>query len=68
MFAPRFYARTSCLGIWRFHHIDVSKCPQLPDRSELEASAFGQSPGVLKASRVLGLSTKELKELVAEVE
>lgn len=44
------------------------KCPQLPDRFEVEAAAFGEAPGLLRASQVLGLSTKELKELAAEVQ
>ena len=22
----------ACLGLWRLHHIDISKCPPLPDR------------------------------------
>ena len=58
----------SCLGIWRFHHIDVSSCPQLPDRLVDEAKAEGESPDVLRASRALGLSKEQLHELVAEVQ
>ena len=55
--------------MWRFHHIDVSTCPQLPDRLVAEAEDKGlRSPDVLRAGQAIGLSTKQMKELVAEVE
>ena len=54
--------------MWRFHFIDVSKCPQLPDRFAAEAEAEGHSPDVLRASRALGLSKQELHDLAEEVQ
>jgi hypothetical protein len=33
----------TCLRIWRFHHIDLSQCPQvLPDRYVVESVAMPQ--------------------------
>jgi len=53
--------------MWRFDHIDVAKCPQLPDRFVAEAKKQGHSPDMLRASQAIGLSTKELNVLAAEV-
>ena len=30
---------SACLGLWRFNHIDISLCPQLPDRYQVEAKS-----------------------------
>lgn len=54
---------TRCLGMWRFDHIDVSLCPKLPDRFESEAKKCGKTPGILRASCILGLSTTDLIDL-----
>lgn len=43
----------ACLGLWRFDHIDVAKCPRLPDRFATEASRRGQSPDTIRASMVV---------------
>lgn len=59
---------SSCLGMWRFHYIDISGCPQLPDRFAAEAKFKGESPDLLRASQALGLSTKQFEELSAELQ
>ena len=28
---------SACLGLWRFNHIEISMCPHLPDRYQVEA-------------------------------
>jgi hypothetical protein len=58
----------ACLGLWRFNHIDVSVCPQMPDRFAAEAKFQGQSPDVIRASVAMGLSSGELKTLIAEAQ
>ena len=30
---------SACLGLWRFNHIDISLCPLLPDRYQVEAKS-----------------------------
>jgi hypothetical protein len=30
---------SACLGLWRFNHIDISQCPHLPDRYDVEMEA-----------------------------
>lgn len=47
---------SACLGLWRFNHIDVSLCPQLPDRFASDAKAQGQCADAIRASKVMGLS------------
>jgi hypothetical protein len=27
---------SACLGLWRFNHIDISQCPHLPDRYDVD--------------------------------
>jgi hypothetical protein len=40
----------ACLGLWRLHHIDISKCPPLPDRYAMEKGASDQHPDLVRAS------------------
>ena len=30
---------SACLGLWRFNHIDISLCPHLPDRYQVEVKS-----------------------------
>ena len=54
----------ACLGLWRFDHIDVDSCPELPDRHEIEAKNQGQSSDVFRASKIMEqLSTAETRSL-----
>jgi hypothetical protein len=53
----------ACLGMWRFDHIDVSSCPTMPDRFSIEAKEQGQSPDVIRASKVMQLSREEIQEM-----
>lgn len=56
---------SACLGLWRFNHIDVSECPQLPDRYKVEAHSQPEAD-VLRASQAIGaLSAGDLEELTA---
>lgn len=59
---------SACLGLWRFNHIDVSACPQLPDRFVAEAKSHGQSPGAVRATLAMGLSYGDLERLQAEAQ
>jgi hypothetical protein len=67
---------SACLGIWRFHHIDISQCPQLPDRYVVEAAAMSQqhhdddppvSSDMLRVSQAIGaLSAADLEQVQLE--
>jgi Protein ENHANCED DISEASE RESISTANCE 2, C-terminal len=52
---------SACLGLWRFDHIDISMCPNLPDRYANE-----ESPDAVRASVALGLSPTDAKMLQAQ--
>lgn len=53
---------SACLGLWRFNHIDVSMCPQMPSRFE-----SSESSDVMRVSKAMGLTTDELNSLREEV-
>lgn len=61
----------ACLAMWRFNHIDVSKCPTFPDRFEYESKVkMAQEtsnplldPDVMRASRMVLISPEELEIL-----
>jgi Protein ENHANCED DISEASE RESISTANCE 2, C-terminal len=63
----------ACLAMWRFNHIDVSKCPTFPDRFEYEAKVHMAQettsplhhPDVMRASKIVLISTEELEVLAA---
>jgi hypothetical protein len=63
----------ACLAMWRFNHIDVSKCPTFPDRFEYEANVRMEQettsplhhPDVMRASKIVPISTEELEALAA---
>jgi hypothetical protein len=56
----------ACLGLWRMDHIDISACPQFPDRLASEAPRMGQDPDVLRASKLVQMSDSELQELASQ--
>jgi hypothetical protein len=56
----------ACLGLWRMDHIDISACPQFPDRLANEASRKGQDPDVLRATKLVSMTSSELEELAAQ--
>jgi hypothetical protein len=56
----------ACLGLWRMDHIDISACPQFPDRLADEASGMGQDPDVLRATKLVKMTDLELQELAAQ--
>ena len=58
---------SACLGLCRLNHIDVSMAPTLPDRFASESKG-PYSPDVYRASKAMGLSQKQLKELAVEVQ
>lgn len=43
----------ACIGMWRFDHVDIPSCPQLPDRYTEEAEATGQSRDSIRLSKKL---------------
>ncbi len=53
----------ACVGLWRLDHIDIDRCPRLPDRdhyaSKLEAD-------IMRASSVVQLSAQELATIAEE--
>jgi hypothetical protein len=51
----------ACLGLWRLHHIDISKCPPLPDRFAMEEGASDKNSDLLRAS----LLSKEAEEYIS---
>jgi hypothetical protein len=53
----------ACLGLWRFDRIDVSSCLTMPDRFSIEAKEQGQSPDVIRASKIMNLSKEEIQEM-----
>jgi hypothetical protein len=56
----------ACLGLWRMDHIDISACPQFPDRLANEASRKGQDLDVLRATKLVHMTNSELEELAAQ--
>ena len=62
----------ACLGLWRFDHIDVTNCPDLPDRFCDEAAVAAASaknlggekreshPDILRASQLMQLAEQEM--------
>jgi hypothetical protein len=56
----------ACLGLWRMDHIDISACPQFPDRLANEASRKGQDPDVLRATKLVHMTNSELEELATQ--
>jgi hypothetical protein len=61
----------ACLGMWRFNHIDVSKCPSFPDRFEYESEVRAAreraspllDPDVMRASKIVKMSLSEVEVL-----
>jgi hypothetical protein len=56
----------ACLGLWRMDHIDISACPQFPDRLANEASKKGQDPDVLRATKLVHMTNSEFEELATQ--
>jgi hypothetical protein len=56
----------ACLGLWRMDHIEVSTCPHFPDYLADEASSKGQDPDVLRATKLVSMTSLELEELAAQ--
>ena len=54
---------SACVGLWRFDHIDVNRCPQLPSRSSSSLAA-----DVVRASSLSNLSPQELVTITEEAE
>jgi hypothetical protein len=54
---------SACVGLWRFDHIDVDRCPPLPSRSSNSFAA-----DVFRASSLSNLSTQELITITEEAE
>lgn len=61
----------ACLAMWRFNHIDVSKCPVFPDRFEYESKVRAAreraspllDPDVMRASKMVKMSLEEVEIL-----
>jgi len=54
---------SACLGLWRFDHIDIDRCPPLPDRNvgptELQRN-------LARASQIVQMSPEELATIQEE--
>jgi hypothetical protein len=48
----------ACLGLWRMDRIDVSNCPQFPDRLANEASRMHRDPDVCLKRRNAQICTE----------
>jgi hypothetical protein len=50
----------ACLGLWRLHHIDISKCPPLPDRfAMMEKGASEKRNSDLVRANLLSKAAEE---------
>jgi hypothetical protein len=57
----------ACIGCWRFSHINIAACPDMPDRYIAEAKANQLDPSVVRASVVcIGIKPPELEKLLQE--
>ena len=53
----------ACLGLWRFDHIDIDRCPRLPRR---DAFSSPLEADIRRASQVVHLSPQELATIAEE--
>jgi hypothetical protein len=57
----------ACLGLWCFNHIDVAKCPDLPDRFDGDALSENDHPDVIRANRLVKLAECEMSSVTIAV-
>jgi hypothetical protein len=57
----------ACLGLWRLHHIDISKCLPLPDRFDMEKGASDKNPDLVRASLLSKAAEKQISQLPLSV-
>lgn len=60
----------ACLCFWKFHHLEITGSPPLPDRSEVMNGNKNdqQHPDVLRASKFVQMSEEEISQLSIEAE
>ena len=56
---------SACLGLWRFHHIDVDSCPPMPQRQMGETEL---QKNIRRASQFAGISPSQQLELLKELD
>lgn len=53
----------ACVGLWCVDHIDIDRCPRLPDRSRYASKLEAD---IMRASSVVRLSAQELATITEE--
>ena len=54
---------SACIGLWRFDHIDVDRCPRLPDRNARDTKLQAD---VRRASAIVHLTPNELATITED--